>query len=213
MASAKQAIQHVEALRGGAKILPLRRLFNAILTGGNDSLRHILSNYTMILPRGSMYDQVQVPARKSHFYSQHADFWLTIRPGGTIKTFMTNKPLRMLKLHYKSVSYVDHDAYDHDMAKYLKQLVTETDSSVKAVECLNDVIDYLVSGEKDNDIKTCGSSNPDIILSSFICKVLGMDGWIRLHDAKSLTDDFTTLHNNEIDEIMVCNPNNMTDIT
>lgn len=85
MASVKQVIQHVESLRGGAKILPLRRLFNAILTGGNDSLEHILANYTMVLPKGSKYDQVQVASRKSHFFSQHAQYWLSMRPGGVIK--------------------------------------------------------------------------------------------------------------------------------
>ena len=211
MASAKKSIQHVESLRGGAKILPLRRLFNAILTGGNDSLKHILTNYTMTIPRGSKYDQVQIPSHRSRFFSQHAQYWLSMRPGGVIKKFVTNKPLRMLKLHYKSVSYDDYDQDDHDMANDMKELVKETDGSVKVTKCLNDVIDYLVSGEKD-DVEKCGSSNPDLILSKFICQMLHLDGWIRLHNVVSLRDDFTQLGDHTIDEIMVCDLSNMTEI-
>ena len=73
------------------------------------------------------------------------------------------------------------------------------------------MIDYLVSGEKD-DVETCGSSKSDVILSEFICKFLHLDGWIRLHNVVSLRDDFTQLGDHTIDEIMVCDLSNMTEI-
>lgn len=117
----------------------------------------------------------------------------------------------MLKLHYKSVSFEEYDQDDHDMANDMKQLVKETEGSVQVTNCLNDVIDYLVSGEKD-DIQTCGSSNPDLILGKFLCQVLHVDGWIRLHDVDSVRDDFSQLDDHTIDEIMVCDLSNMTEI-
>lgn len=212
MASAKQAIHHIESLKGGTKILSVRRLFNVILKGGNDSLQHILTNYTMIIPKGSKYNQVQVPSHKSHFFSQHAQYWLRLRPGGILKKFVTNKPLRMLKLHYKSVSFEDYDQEDHDMANNIKHSIQENGGSAQMTKCLNDVIDYLVSGKRDN-VKTCGSSNPDLILGKMVCKFLHVDGWIRLHDVVSVRDNFNELGDHTIDEIMVCNPDNMTEIT
>lgn len=211
--SLKQLILEVEAEFPNYRNVELRRTYNkVILKGGNkfDQMRTLLNamHYMDTIPKGVKFYQIQLSTRVSHFFSQSPNYWKEMRPGGVVRSAITRRPLHMLKLHYKTVTYEDNDEHDANMATQLMmaaKLVYEPQSL--KLKCVIQCIKYLIKGN-DYDMDGCKEANPDIVLQKFLCRI-GFDGWIRLHNVQTLTQDFKETKQHTIDEIMVCDLDNM----
>ncbi len=213
MMSLKQLILEVEREFPNYRNTDLRRAYNgAILHGGNkfNDIRKVLStlHYMVVVPENVEFYQVKTSTRESHFFSQSPDYWQELRAHATTHKAVTRRPLNMLKLHYKTVSFEEYDEHDKNLATHLMVMakVLYPQKSNKRT-CLIQCIKYLILGNQSHT-DACKSENPDYVLQKFLCNI-GFDGWIRLYNVQTLKQDFSETEYNTIDEIMVCDLDNM----
>lgn len=214
MSSLKQFILDVEREFPGYRNVDLRRAHNrAIGIRGGDTfirMREMLKNlhYMDVVPKDTVFYQVRATDRKSHFFSKNPEYWQQLRTHATTYRAVTRRPLNMLKLSYKIVSFEDYDEHDRKLATQLMmaaKLVYPQTTLDRT--CLLQSIKYLVRGSIDHT-DSCRGENPDYVLRNFLCRI-GFDGWIRLHNAQTIKQDFRETEPHVIDEIMVCNLDNM----
>lgn len=210
--SLKQLVLEVEGEFPNYRNVDLRRAYNEVILRGGDwfskMLRSLKSrNYMAVVPENEEFYQVRTSVHTSHFFSKNPEYWKKLRRDATTQRAVTRSPLNMLKLHYKTVSCEDYDDDDKQLATQLMAAAKFVYGKSPEITCVMQCIKHLV-GDNQGHTDACAKQNPDIVLQKFLCRI-GFDGWIRLHNVKTLTQDFREIEHHEIDEIMVCDLDNM----
>jgi len=129
--------------------------------------------------------------------------------GCTFKVLKTTRPLRLLAIPYKNVTYEEEEtAQDLRLAKILKEIDVDD-------KCYQDAINHLI---ELNEVTRDECRNPDWNLFLPLCKA-GIDGWIRVINNTETENIVAWLKSPEgidatdaMDEVAICNADLVTEL-